>query len=101
MATEEDVTGPINIGNPGEFTIRELAELILELTGSKSKLSFLPIPSDDPQQRRPDISKAMEILGWEPRVALRAGLVKTIDYFENLLRGIERLSTFGEDWYGI
>ncbi len=86
MATPANVTGPINIGNPAEFTIRELAELVVELTGSKSKLVFLPLPADDPKQRRPDISRAEEAFGWSPRVPLREGLVKTIGYFESMLR---------------
>ncbi len=86
MNTPDSVTGPINIGNPGEFTIRQLAEQIIRLTGSKSKLIHLPLPSDDPKQRRPDISKAREILHWEPTTPLEDGLKKTIDYFERLLR---------------
>ncbi len=86
MATDRETTGPINIGNPSEFTIRELGELIVELTNSKSKLVFMPLPADDPKQRRPDIAKAKALLGWEPSVALRDGLMKTIDYFDELLR---------------
>lgn len=85
MATGRQTTGPINIGNPTEFTIRELAELILEMTGSKSKLVFRPLPSDDPKQRQPDISKATEELNWRPTIALRDGLIKTIEYFTDLL----------------
>lgn len=85
MATGSQTTGPINIGNPTEFTISELAELILEMTGSKSKLVFQPLPSDDPKQRQPDISKAREELGWQPTIALRDGLVQTIEYFDDLL----------------
>jgi len=85
MATADDVTGPINLGNPVEFTIRELAELVLELTGSKSQLVWQPLPSDDPKQRQPDIGKARRILGWEPSIPLRDGLVKTIAYFESTL----------------
>ena len=83
--TGKEVTGPINIGNPNEFTIRELAELVIELTGTKSKIVFKPLPSDDPQQRQPDISKAKQVLGWEPKTHLKIGLVKTIDYFDKLL----------------
>lgn len=83
METPDDITGPINLGNPTEFTIRQLAEIIIELTGSSSKIKFLPAVSDDPQKRKPDISKAKDILHWEPTVELRAGLVKTIDYFKN------------------
>ncbi|MCS0504871.1 UDP-glucuronic acid decarboxylase family protein [Ancylobacter mangrovi] len=86
MDTPDAITGPINIGNPGEFTIRALAEQIIELTGSKSKLAFRPLPSDDPMQRQPDISQAEALLGWKPTVPLREGLVKTIDYFEKLLK---------------
>ncbi|MGA8172836.1 MAG: UDP-glucuronic acid decarboxylase family protein [Methylocystis sp.] len=86
MATGRETTGPINIGNPNEFTIRELAELVLELTNSKSKLVFEPLPSDDPKQRQPNIGKAREILKWEPTIALRDGLVKTIKYFDDLLK---------------
>jgi UDP-glucuronate decarboxylase len=86
MATGPSETGPINIGNPGEFTIRQLAEMVIELTGAKSKLVFRPLPSDDPKQRRPDISKAEAVLGWRPTVPLREGLAKTIRYFDDLLR---------------
>jgi UDP-glucuronate decarboxylase len=86
MGTPSDVTGPINIGNPHEFTIRELAELISEMTGTKSKIRFEPLPSDDPRQRQPDISMAKSILKWEPKTPLREGLTKTIAYFENILR---------------
>jgi len=86
MQTPSDVTGPINIGNPHEFTIRELAEVIVKLTGTKSKLRFQPLPSDDPRQRRPDISEAKLALKWEPKIQLREGLTKTITYFENILR---------------
>jgi UDP-glucuronate decarboxylase len=78
--------GPINLGNPGEFTIRQLAEMVIELTGAKSKLVFRPLPSDDPMQRQPDISRAREYLNnWEPKVQLREGLGKTIEYFDRLL----------------
>jgi UDP-glucuronate decarboxylase len=86
METPPDVTGPINIGNPHEFTIRELAELIIKLTGTKSKLRFEPLPSDDPRQRQPDISEAKLTLNWEPKTQLREGLTKTIAYFDNILR---------------
>jgi UDP-glucuronate decarboxylase len=81
MDTPHDVTGPVNIGNPGEFTMLELATAIIELTGSKSELKFEPLPSDDPKQRQPDISQAKSVLGWEPKVSLREGLVPTIEYF--------------------
>jgi UDP-glucuronate decarboxylase len=86
MATPPSVTGPVNIGNPTEFSIRELAELVLELTGSKSKLVFRPLPADDPKQRKPNISRAEAELGWRPTVPLREGLEKTIRYFDELLR---------------
>lgn len=90
MNSPEDVTGPINLGNPGEFTIRELAELVIELTGSKSTLEHLPLPPDDPKQRRPDITRARNTLGWEPKIALREGLQRSIPYFERVLRGQKR-----------
>ncbi len=86
METPPDVTGPINIGNPHEFTIRELAELVIEMTGTKSKIRFEPLPSDDPRQRQPNISMAKSILEWEPKTQLRDGLTKTITYFDNILR---------------
>jgi UDP-glucuronate decarboxylase len=85
MNSPDDVTGPINLGNPGEFTIRELAETIISLTGSKSKIVYRPLPPDDPRQRRPDISQAQASLGWQPKVPLSEGLKRTIPYFETLL----------------
>ncbi len=85
MDSSDDFTGPVNLGNPTEFTIRELAEKVIELTGSGSKIVFKPLPSDDPTQRCPDISLAKAELGWEPTVPLAEGLRKTIPYFENLL----------------
>lgn len=85
MASAPAVTGPINIGNPNEFTIRQLADLVIELTGSSSKLVHLPLPSDDPTQRRPDIRQAQALLQWQPSIELRAGLEKTIAYFDQLL----------------
>ncbi|MFD2203202.1 UDP-glucuronic acid decarboxylase family protein [Shivajiella indica] len=85
MRTPHEVTGPINIGNPGEFTMIELANLILELTNSRSELVFRPLPIDDPKQRRPDITQARDVLGWEPKVQLREGLIKTIEYFDSQL----------------
>ena len=85
MNAAEGVTGPINIGNPGEFTIKQLAEEVLEIIGSRSKLVYRDLPMDDPKQRRPDITKAREVLGWEPTVPLREGLVKTVAYFDDLL----------------
>ncbi len=86
MDSPAAVTGPVNLGNPAEFTILELAELVRELTGSRSPIVFRPLPQDDPLQRRPDITRARELLGWEPKVPLRVGLEKTIAYFEMLLR---------------
>lgn len=86
MNTEDSFKGPVNIGNPTEFTMLELAENIIDLTGSKSKIVHLPLPKDDPTKRRPDISLAREKLGgWEPTVPLRNGLIKTIEYFDQLL----------------
>jgi UDP-glucuronate decarboxylase len=84
MHAPDDCTGPINLGNPVEFTIRQLAELTIELTGSSSKLVQRPLPADDPAQRRPDITLARQRLGWEPRVELREGLRRTIDYFRSI-----------------
>jgi UDP-glucuronate decarboxylase len=78
--------GPLNLGNPIEFTIHQLAQLVLQLTGSKSEIQFNPLPQDDPKQRRPEISLAKEVIGWEPRVPLEEGLQKTIGYFDDLLR---------------
>ncbi|MFK7993427.1 MAG: UDP-glucuronic acid decarboxylase family protein [Granulosicoccus sp.] len=86
MGTGDDFTGPVNIGNPDEFTIRQLAEKVIEMTGSSSKLVFKDLPSDDPTQRRPDITQAREVLGWEPKVNLEQGLEKTIAYFDGLLK---------------
>ena len=85
MELEEDFCGPLNLGNPGEFQIQELAELVVDITGSSSKIEHRSLPEDDPMQRRPDISLAREKLDWEPRVQLREGLKKTIAYFEALL----------------
>ncbi|HKF03127.1 MAG TPA: UDP-glucuronic acid decarboxylase family protein [Candidatus Sulfotelmatobacter sp.] len=87
MATPDDVTGPLNLGNPEEFTIRELAETVIALTGSSSTIVHLPLPADDPRQRCPDISKAQKLLGWSPEVRLRDGLMKAIEYFDQLLGG--------------
>ena len=85
MDSPADFVGPVNIGNPGEFTMLELAEMVLRLTGSRSKISFRPLPSDDPKQRRPDISLAKRALDWEPKISLEEGLVKTIDYFKRMI----------------
>jgi UDP-glucuronate decarboxylase len=85
MGTDDDITGPVNLGNPVEFSIRELAEKVIQLTGSKSRMSFLPLPSDDPTQRKPDITFARRQLGWNPEIQLREGLMKTVAYFDELL----------------
>jgi len=85
MATDDDFVGPVNIGNPGEFTILELAEKVIDFIGSKSRIVNKPLPMDDPTRRRPDITLAREKLGWEPKIELNAGLRRTIDYFEKLL----------------
>ena len=86
MNSPDEITGPVNLGNPCEFTIRELAESIIRLTGSSSRLVFKPLPEDDPKQRQPDISLARQHLAWEPRVPLEQGLTKTIEYFSATLR---------------
>ena len=85
MKTSDNHTGPVNLGNPNECTILELAERIIALTGSKSRIVFQPLPQDDPERRQPDISKAKQFLGWEPRIQLQEGLTRTIKYFEDLL----------------
>ena len=85
METPDSITGPINVGNPDEFSIKELAEKVIEITGSESKITFEPLPTDDPTQRKPNISKAKEILKWEPKIKLEEGLVKTIEYFKKTL----------------
>jgi len=85
MATPKNVTGPINIGNPIEFTILELAQMTIRMTGSKSKLVFMPLPQDDPQQRQPNIEKAIQLLSWKPTVSLEQGLKRTIEYFDHYL----------------
>jgi len=85
MATQSGVTGPMNLGNPCELSIRELADIIVELIGSRSKLIGAPLPTDDPQRRQPDITMARNVLGWEPQIPLRQGLMKTIGYFDELL----------------
>jgi UDP-glucuronate decarboxylase len=86
MATGPECTGPVNLGNPGEFTMLELAELVIELTNSKSKIIRMPLPADDPRQRKPDITKARELLQWQPTTDLKSGLAKTIAYFDDLLK---------------
>ncbi|MCX6287277.1 MAG: SDR family oxidoreductase [Bacteroidetes bacterium] len=85
MNSREDFTGPVNIGNPGEFTMIELAEKVLKLTGSKSKLIHMPLPTDDPMQRKPDITLAKKELGWEPTIPLEEGLKRTIEYFKTIV----------------
>jgi UDP-glucuronate decarboxylase len=85
METGDEAIGPVNLGNPDEFTIRQLAEIVVEITGSASKIVHRPLPTDDPKQRQPEISKAQELLGWRPTVPLREGLTKTAAYFEDLL----------------
>jgi len=84
MESDASVTGPVNLGNPGEFTMLELAQKVLAITGSKSKLIHMPLPSDDPKQRRPDITLARTKLGWEPKIALTEGLARTVEYFSRL-----------------
>jgi UDP-glucuronate decarboxylase len=85
METGDEFIGPVNVGNPGEFTILQLAEKVIQLTGSKSQLVFRPLPEDDPMQRQPDITLAKKVLGWEPKVNLEEGLIKTIEYFRDTL----------------
>jgi UDP-glucuronate decarboxylase len=85
MNSREDFIGPINIGNPNEFTMLELAEKVIRLTGTKSKIIYLPLPADDPAQRQPNIGLAKAELDWEPRINLEEGLVKTIDYFRSII----------------
>ncbi|HEX2922330.1 MAG TPA: UDP-glucuronic acid decarboxylase family protein [Bacteroidales bacterium] len=86
MNTPDSFTGPVNLGNPGEFTIRQLAELVIKMTGSKSKIIYLPLPQDDPRQRKPDISLAKKELDWEPTITFESGLTKTIEYFRHVLQ---------------
>lgn len=86
MATEDDFTGPVNIGNPNEFTMLELAEKVIKLTGTKSKIVFQPLPADDPMQRQPDITLAKQKLNWEPKIQLEEGLIKTIEYFKSIIK---------------
>ncbi len=93
MQSQDDFTGPVNVGNPNEFTMRQLAELIIDITGSKSPLSFAPLPQDDPKQRRPDISLAERSLDWRPSTSLQDGLRTTIAYFESLLSNAAHLPT--------
>src|SRR3546814_15462949 len=90
MNTQADVTGPINVGNPGEFTMLELANAVLQITGSSSMIEHRPLPQDDPKQRQPNIDLAQRELGWEPHVALQAGLERTVDYFRGGLAACNR-----------
>ena len=90
MATDDAVTGPINLGNPGEFTIKELADLVIERTGTSAGIDYLPLPPDDPTRRQPDITLATELLGWEPTTTLDTGLEKTIDFFR---RGLPKATS--------
>ena len=85
MATRDQITGPINIGNPTEFSMLELASTVIEMTGSRSRVVHRSLPENDPRQRRPDISRAQELLSWTPRTELKEGLIRTIAYFEKLL----------------
>ncbi|MBQ1355669.1 MAG: GDP-mannose 4,6-dehydratase, partial [Solobacterium sp.] len=85
MNSREGFTGPVNIGNPGEFTILQLAKMVIELTGSKSNIVYRELPQDDPLQRKPDITLAKKELNWEPTIALKEGLIKTIDYFRSVI----------------
>jgi len=85
MATPDSFTGPVNLGNPIEVTISSLAEMIIKMTGSKSKIVYLPLPKDDPKQRKPDISLARKELGWSPKVDAETGLMKTVEYFRGVL----------------
>ncbi|MAY05763.1 MAG: NAD-dependent dehydratase [Verrucomicrobiales bacterium] len=85
MASDQEVTGPVNLGNPGEFTIRQLAAQVLKIVGSKASIIEAPLPADDPKQRKPDISMAQRTLGWEPSIPLEEGLSRTIDYFRKLI----------------
>jgi UDP-glucuronate decarboxylase len=86
MASGDDFTGPVNIGNPNEFTMLELAEKVIKLTGTKSKIVFEPLPADDPMQRQPNISLAKEKLNWEPKIQLEEGLTRTIDFFKTIVK---------------
>jgi len=98
MGTDPEVCGPINLGNPGEFTILQLAEQVLELVGGSSKIVRLPLPKDDPTQRKPDITVANELLDWQPTIDLNVGLVKTIEYFDDLLKTYSEHLDFGRTW---
>ena len=90
MQSPDEVVGPMNLGNPGEYTIREVAEMVLKLTGGRSTIVFKPLPQDDPTQRQPDITLAKHTLGWEPKVSLAEGLERTVAYFDTLLHTDQR-----------
>jgi UDP-glucuronate decarboxylase len=100
MNTADEVTGPVNIGNPGEFSMLQLAEKVIKLTGSSSKIVFQPLPQDDPKQRKPDISLARQLLDWQPQVDLDSGLLKTIQYFENKLTRFDGVSCIEKAGHG-
>jgi UDP-glucuronate decarboxylase len=93
MTSPDDVTGPINLGNPREFTIRQLAEMVIEMTGSRSKIEHRPLPENDPMQRRPDITRARTLLDWQPIIELEHGLARTIEYFDGLLADREGVAS--------
>jgi UDP-glucuronate decarboxylase len=95
MATPDEVIGPINIGNPGEFTMLELAEEVQRLVGSTCEIVHEPLPQDDPKMRKPDIAVARELLGWEPRMPLAQGLARTVDYFRQIVDGAVLSPTIG------
>jgi UDP-glucuronate decarboxylase len=97
MNAPHDVDGPVNLGNPGEFTVLELAETVSDLIGSHIDIEFLPLPQDDPKCRRPDVSKARRELDWEPRVDLKEGLRRTIDYLDDLLSAEELRDRHSQD----
>jgi UDP-glucuronate decarboxylase len=97
MATDDGVTGPVNLGNPAEFSMRELAEIVIDLTGSPAKIVSRPLPADDPRQRQPDITVAQTLLSWEPRTPLKEGLKKTIAYFDELLRDPQVRAAVGRE----
>jgi UDP-glucuronate decarboxylase len=86
MTTPDEVTGPVNLGNPPEFSVLELAKMVIDLVGSSSRIVHRPLPENDPKQRQPDISRAQELLDWRPHTALKDGLLSTIEYFEGLLK---------------
>jgi UDP-glucuronate decarboxylase len=96
MTTPDEVTGPVNLGNPPEFSVLELAKMVIDLVGSSSRIVHRPLPENDPKQRQPDISRAQELLDWRPHTALKDGLLSTIEYFEGLLREHESYCSKGQ-----